>query len=155
MLVFWSKLWEKSPFEINWPLAACRMWQRKRISFLRIFMNFYCCLFFIQAIRLVEKFVNKIRFSLSCLTTEIFKLQSHAWPNSKAQIREQILFFAHKKLKNRPQKLLIISPNLFFHSAAQPTAHIPKLIFHIINMSQDSSVSLSVHWVFLVCGPDR
>ena len=51
-----------------------------------------------------------------------------------------------KTLKNGPQKLLIIGPNLFFHSPAQPTAHSPKLIFHIINMSQNSSVSLSVTW---------
>ena len=49
-----------------------------------------------------------------------------------------------KTLKNAPQKLLIIGANLFFHSQAQPTAHSPKLIFHIINMSQDTSVSLSV-----------
>ena len=49
-------------------------------------------------------------------------------------------------MKNRPQKLLIIVPTIFFHSPAQPTAHSPKLIFHVINMSQDSSVSLSVVW---------
>jgi hypothetical protein len=49
-----------------------------------------------------------------------------------------------KTLKNGPQKLLIIGPNLFFHSPAQPTAHSPELIFHIINMSQDTSVSLSL-----------
>ena len=49
-----------------------------------------------------------------------------------------------KTWKNRPQKLLIIGPNLFFHSPAQLTAHSPELIFQIINMSQDSSVSLSV-----------
>ena len=49
-----------------------------------------------------------------------------------------------KTLKNGPQKLLIIGPNFFFHSPAQPTAHSPELIFHIINMSQDTSVSLSV-----------
>ena len=50
--------------------------------------------------------------------------------------------------KNRPQKLLIIGPNLFFHSPAQPTAHSPELIFHIIKMSQDTSVSLSVLYGF-------
>ena len=50
-----------------------------------------------------------------------------------------------KTLKNGLQKLLIIGPNLFFHSPAHPTAHSPELIFHIIkNMSQDTSVSLSV-----------
>ena len=42
-----------------------------------------------------------------------------------------------KTLKNWTQKLLIISPNLFF-------AHRPELTFDIINMSQDTSVSLSV-----------
>jgi hypothetical protein len=46
-----------------------------------------------------------------------------------------------KTKKNGPQKLLIIGPNLFFHSPA----HSPELIFHIIDMSQDTStVSLSV-----------
>ena len=48
---------------------------------------------------------------------------------------------AHESIKNGPQKLLIIGPKLFFHSTAQTS---PELIFHIINMSQDSSVSLSV-----------
>ena len=40
--------------------------------------------------------------------------------------------------------MLIIGPQLFFSqsSPAQTTAHIPELIFHIINMSQDTSVSL-------------
>ena len=41
-------------------------------------------------------------------------------------------------------KTLENGPNLFFHSPPQPTAHSPELIFHIINMSQDLSVSLSV-----------
>ena len=45
-----------------------------------------------------------------------------------------------KTLKNGPQKLLIIGPNLFFHSPA----YSQELVFHIINMSQDPSVSLSV-----------
>ena len=35
-------------------------------------------------------------------------------------------------------------PKPFFYTPAQPTAHSPELIFHIINMSQDASVSLSV-----------
>ena len=47
-----------------------------------------------------------------------------------------------KTLQNGPQKLLIIGPNPFF-SQSSP-AHSPELIFHIINMSQDPSVSLSV-----------
>ena len=38
---------------------------KKIISFSRIFMNFYCCLFFIEAIRLFEKLLNKIRLSYS------------------------------------------------------------------------------------------
>ena len=42
-----------------------------------------------------------------------------------------------KKWKNGPQKLLIISQNLLFHSPA----HSPQLIFHIINMFQDASFS--------------
>ena len=42
--------------------------------------------------------------------------------------------FTHENLKNGPQKLLIISSNLFFHSPAQPTAQSPKSIFHIINI---------------------
>ena len=41
-------------------------------------------------------------------------------------------------------KTLENGPNLFFHSPPQPTAHSPELIFHIINMSQDTSASLSV-----------
>ena len=51
-----------------------------------------------------------------------------------------------KTLKNRPQKLLIIDPNLFFtvQPSQQPTTHSPELIFHFIDMSQDTSVSLSV-----------
>ena len=49
-----------------------------------------------------------------------------------------------KPLKDGPQKLLIIGPNLFFRSPAQPTAHSLELIFHIINMSQYASVLLSV-----------
>jgi hypothetical protein len=41
--------------------------------------------------------------------------------------------------------LLIIGPNLLFHSPAQPTANSPKSIFHIIKMSHHASVLLSVH----------
>jgi hypothetical protein len=40
--------------------------------------------------------------------------------------------------------LLIIGPNLLFHSPAQPTANSPKSIFHIIKMSHQASVVLSV-----------
>ena len=53
------------------------------------------------------------------------------------------LFFVHENIKKRPQKLLIICPKLFFHK------YDPELIFHIINMFQDSSVSLSVVFLFL------
>ena len=53
------------------------------------------------------------------------------------------LFFAHENIKNGPQKLLIIGPKLFFHKYGPAAQTSPELIFHIINMSQDSSVSLS------------
>ena len=48
-----------------------------------------------------------------------------------------------KTWKTRPQKLLIIGPKFFFSTgpAAQTSL---ELIFHIINMSQDSSVYWSV-----------
>ena len=51
------------------------------------------------------------------------------------------VFLPTKSWKNGPQKLLIIGPNLFSQSSP---AHSPELIFHIINMSQDTSISLSV-----------
>ena len=53
-------------------------------------------------------------------------------------------FLPTKSWKNLPQKLLIIGPNLLFHSPAQPTANSPKSIFHIIKMSRHASVLLSV-----------
>ena len=56
-----------------------------------------------------------------------------------------------KTLKNKPQKLLIIGPKLFFHSTGPAAQTSPELIFHIINMSQDSSVSLSVTLWFFLC----
>ena len=37
-----------------------------------------------------------------------------------------------------------MAPNFFFHSTGQASQTSPELIFHIINMSQDSSVSSSV-----------
>ena len=49
-----------------------------------------------------------------------------------------------KTLKDGPQKLLILGPKLFFHTTGPAAQTSPELIFHIINMSQDSSVSLSV-----------
>ena len=45
-------------------------------------------------------------------------------------------------VKNTSQKL--IGPNFFFHSTGLAAQTSPELIFHIINMSKDSSVSLSV-----------
>ena len=54
------------------------------------------------------------------------------------------IFLPTKSWKNLPQKLLIIGPNLLFHSPAQPTANSPKSIFHIIKMSHQPSVLLSV-----------
>jgi hypothetical protein len=53
------------------------------------------------------------------------------------------LFFAHENIKKRASKVAHNRPQLFFHKdlAAQTS---PELIFHIINMSQNSSVSLSV-----------
>ena len=53
----------------------------------------------------------------------------------------EVNFLPTKNLKNGPQTLLIIGPDLFFHSPAQPTAHSPELIFHIKKMSQDTPVS--------------
>ena len=63
-----------------------------------------------------------------------------------------LFIFAAKSWKNHPQKLLIIGPNLLFHSRAQPKANSPKSIFHIIKMSHQPSVLLFVEktWVFLV-----
>ena len=54
-------------------------------------------------------------------------------------------------MKNPPQKLLIIGPYFFFSTgpAAQTS---PELNFHIINMSQDSSVYWSVQSSCLLNG---
>ena len=67
-------------------------------------------------------------------------------------------FLPTKSWKNLPQKLLIIGPNLLFHSPAQPTANSPKSIFHIIKMSHQASVLLSVEkglrhpLLYILCG---
>ena len=53
-------------------------------------------------------------------------------------------FFPTKSWKNLPQKLLIIGPNILFHSPAQATANSPKSIFHVIKMSHQASVFFSV-----------
>ena len=57
---------------------------------------------------------------------------------------QNVFFLPTKCWKNHPQKLLIIGPNLLFHSPAQPTANSPKSIFHIIKMYHQTSVLLSV-----------
>ena len=49
-----------------------------------------------------------------------------------------------KNMKRPPSKVAHNRLKPFFHSPTQPTAHSPELIFHIINMSQETSVSLSV-----------
>ena len=54
--------------------------------------------------------------------------------------RDAICTIAFAYLSNLVKKLLIIGPNLFFHSPAHPTAHSPKSIFHIIKMSHQASV---------------
>ena len=45
--------------------------------------------------------------------------------------------------KKRPQKLLIIGPKLFSHVLAD-CPNQPRMIYHVINISQDASVLLSV-----------
>jgi hypothetical protein len=54
--------------------------------------------------------------------------------------------FAHKKLKKPPSKVAHNRPKPFIPqpSPAQPTANSPKSIFHIIKMSHQASVLLSV-----------
>ena len=49
------------------------------------------------------------------------------------------LFFAHENLKKWASKVAHNRPKLFFSQSSQ------DLIFHIINMSQDASVLLSVN----------
>jgi hypothetical protein len=57
-------------------------------------------------------------------------------------------FFVHENIKNGPQKLLIIGPKLFFLKYGQAAQTSLELIFHIINMSQATSVSLSVAYTY-------
>ena len=52
-------------------------------------------------------------------------------------------FFDPKKVKNRASKAAHNQPGPFFPSV-QPTAHIPKLIFHIMKSRDQTSVLLSV-----------
>jgi hypothetical protein len=63
------------------------------------------------------------------------------------------IFFCPWKHKKRPQKLLIIGHKLFFHKYSPVAKTSPELIFHIINMSQNSSVSLSVIMALQKEGP--
>ena len=65
------------------------------------------------------------------------------------QKKIKLIFCPWKLKKNGPQKLLIIGPNLLFHSPAQPTAHNPELIFQIIKFREQASVLLSVQWGYL------
>ena len=61
------------------------------------------------------------------------------------------LFFARENLKKRASKVAHNRPQTFFSQYCQAAQTSPELIFHIINMSQDSSVSLSVVWTFDLC----
>ena len=54
------------------------------------------------------------------------------------------IFFALENIKKRPQKLLIIGPKLFFSCTGPAAQTSPELILHVINISQESSVLLSV-----------
>ena len=54
------------------------------------------------------------------------------------------LFFAHENIKKRASKAAHNRPQTFFSQYCPAAQTSPELIFHIINMSQDSSVSLSV-----------
>jgi hypothetical protein len=54
------------------------------------------------------------------------------------------LFFANKNIKKRASKVAHNSPETFFHMYGPAAQTSPELIFHIINMPQDSSFSLSV-----------
>ena len=57
----------------------------------------------------------------------------------------EVNFLPTKNLKNGPQKLLIIGPDLFFHSPA----HSPELIFHIMKSRDQTSVQLSVEYIHI------
>ena len=63
--------------------------------------------------------------------------------------KKYFYFLPMKKRKNWAQKLVIISPKLFFHMYGPAVQTSPELIFHIIKMSpQDSSVSWSVYRMY-------
>ena len=52
--------------------------------------------------------------------------------------------FVHENIKKWASELLIVVHKLFFHMYGPAAQTSPELIFHIINMSKDSSVSLSI-----------
>ena len=54
------------------------------------------------------------------------------------------VFFGHENMKKTPSKVAHNRPQTFFSSTGPAAQTSPELIFHVINMSQDSSVSLSV-----------
>ena len=58
--------------------------------------------------------------------------------------KKNIFNFCPWKHKKRASKVAHNRPQTFFHSTGPAAQTSPELIFHIINMSQDSSVSLSV-----------
>ena len=57
------------------------------------------------------------------------------------------LFFAHESIKKPASKVAHNRPQTFFSSTGPAVQTSPELIFHIINMSQDPSVSLSVVFI--------
>ena len=54
------------------------------------------------------------------------------------------LFFAHENIKKRASKVAHNRPQTFFSQYCLAAQTSQELIFHIIDISQDSSVSLSV-----------
>ena len=54
------------------------------------------------------------------------------------------LFFAHENIKKTPSKVAHNRPQTFFSQYCPAAQTSPESIFHIIYISQDSSVSLSV-----------
>ena len=55
------------------------------------------------------------------------------------------IFFALENIKNPPSKDAHNRPNNFYFMYWLAAQTSPELIFHVINMSQDASVLLSVH----------
>ena len=59
------------------------------------------------------------------------------------------LFLYHENIKKQSSKVAHNRPQTFFSSTGLAAQTSPELIFHIIYMSQDPSVSLSVIKVFI------